>query len=59
MKWHSDEDFLYLGLRLGVSIRPFPGRRHDGGWQARVRFEAKRYEVIDMPTCEVRMGQSG
>ena len=23
-------DFVYLGLRLGISVGPFPGKRHGG-----------------------------
>lgn len=32
MKWHNEEDFLYLRQSVGINIRPFSGSRHDGGW---------------------------
>ena len=51
--------YQYLGLSLGVSIRSFPGKRHDRliGASASTSPTLRRYDAIDMPTCGVRMGQ--
>ena len=54
--------YLYLRLSLDVSVWPFLGRRHDGRQvevkvKVKVKVKVRRYDLMDMPTWDVRIGR--